>query len=55
MRSKIQTKSGIEVEELENAFLDLNKEYEEMKQYNQNGFQRESHYMNLKNQFDLNC
>ena len=31
MKSKVQTKSGIAVEELEKAFLDLNNEYEEVK------------------------
>ena len=31
MKEKVQTKSGIAIEELENAFLELNDEYEKYK------------------------
>jgi hypothetical protein len=39
MKSKVQTKSGIAVEELETAFLELNKEYEEFKQSTNKGIE----------------
>lgn len=34
MKDKGMTKSGIAVEELENAFIELNKDYEEIKKRN---------------------
>lgn len=34
MKTKVTTKSGVAVEELENAFVDLNKEYESLKNMN---------------------
>lgn len=49
MKSRVQTKSGIAVDELETAFVELNKEYEELKQMNQSGWQQEQ----LRNSYEI--
>lgn len=46
MKSKVQTKSGVAVDELETAFLELNNEYEEFKMQHQNSLNQANYYMN---------
>ena len=48
MKGKMVTKSGVEIDDLEMAFVDLNKEYEEFKQASQTNWQAQ----HLKNHFD---
>ncbi|CDW86559.1 UNKNOWN [Stylonychia lemnae] len=49
MKQKVVSKSGVAVDELENAFIELNKEYEQLKNMNQFHWQVEQ----VKNQYEI--